>query len=353
MVYKYIVIILILHFSLLNGLEKILFSLYQDKYSKRPNHKCVNLNKTLCLGMPSGHAEIVVILMIYLYLNKKVNLELTIVTILLVCLQRIIYKRHTLLQVIAGIILGLFYVTLYKMTNFSYKSLIVSLLILTILFLLIIIKLDKKLYEPIPEWVDKSMYPKIKEKRQIEYQLKVSHILLSSFVLNQNNFGTFISWKDTEKIMDNYIEKLQKSNIKIDAIVGIKSGGAILSDYISKKMNIKNYKIKLSLSENNCKSGKKFKQIFKTYILFGKEKHIICDGIEDDLANKNVILIDELVASGNTYFGAYRYLKDIKNVNSIYPILLTKQTLYDNEKTKDLKSYYDSQILVWPWGYDN
>ena len=82
---------------------------------------------------------------------------------------------------------------------------------------------------------------------------------------------------------------------------------------------------------------------------------MICEGINDDLKNKNIILIDELVSSGNTMNFAIDYLLS-KNVTTIYPTSIVssiKNTdLIHNFKLNYIL-YFEYAVFVFPWGYDN
>ena len=111
------------------------------------------------------------------------------------------------------------------------------------------------------------------------------------------------------------LKKINETNIKYDAVVGIKTGGAIISDYISKKLNIKNYKIKINDSKYNCNKNKlnysAFSDFYNKYFKEGKKEYEICEKIYDNLENKNMILIDETVGSGVTMKTAIQYLLSI------------------------------------------
>ena len=72
----------------------------------------------------------------------------------------------------------------------------------------------------------------------------------------------------------------------------------------------------------------------------------------DRYIHKNIILIDELVASGRTMTETYKYLKNEKNVGNIYA---TSVALYKTAYKGDINIDYvlPSTVLIWPWGYDN
>ena len=114
--------------------------------------------------------------------------------------------------------------------------------------------------------------------------------------------------------LDHITDKIKQKNIKYDAIIGIKTGGAIISGYLSEKLKIPNYKIKITTIANNCNkqiSGTILTHIDK-YVFKNKQTHKICETIDNNLYNKNVILIDETIGSGNTINAAIDYLLDEK-----------------------------------------
>jgi hypoxanthine phosphoribosyltransferase len=154
--------------------------------------------------------------------------------------------------------------------------------------------------------------------------------------------------------MDTIIENIKKTNVHYDAVIGIKTGGAILSDYISFKLGLPNYKVKVSRSEYNCKkqSYNVINDLFKKSILGNYGNIQICEAINDDLSGKNVILIDEQVSSGKTMIETINYLTFSKNVNIIYPSVIT---LYKKKYNRNMHINHiiTGTVLIWPWGYDN
>lgn len=352
-----IILLVIIHYCLINGSEKIMFDLFSSdkKIKLRPNEKCYKTRNypTYCLGMPSGHTEITTIIMFILYKLNYFSLQNTNLIIGLMCLQRIITKKHTLLQTLVGIILGIIYANIYLKVGLSYKSVLLALLFVFIYINIIINKIDNQLKEKIPDWVDKSMIKYIEDKKNMTYKIKFVSILSSP--IRQSTF-LFLSWKDLEHHLDIIIDNIKKSNIKFDAVVGIKTGGAIISDYVSSKLKLKNYKIKLSNEKYNCKKSKKnfFDNYFDTYVKKNKSKYITCEGINDNLENKNVILIDESVSSGQTMNAAIKYLSE-KKTNIIYPTSIIATNNVKLINNLELKSILHNNYFnpVWCWGYDN
>jgi membrane-associated phospholipid phosphatase len=96
------------------------------------------------LGMPSGHAEIATIISCILYYYKFISLWLCILLIFIFSLQRVIANRHTVFQVIVGIMCGLIYSYIYISNNLSLLSLGIVLLIGLLLFSSIIYKIEEK-----------------------------------------------------------------------------------------------------------------------------------------------------------------------------------------------------------------
>lgn len=359
-IYQIVIIILIFifHYFFQNGLEKIFFQTYFTfKDIKRPLNKCDNIFNTAvsCVGMPSGHAESATIVSVLLYSLKYISLPFCILLILVFSLQRIIVHMHTFSQIFVGILFGLFYSFIYITNHFSYKSLLIILSISFILISLIIHKLDQEIFKPIPEWVSSSMLSSIKKKQESPYYSKFIHIIANSIVQQV----TFISWPQLETYLDIISSQIKETGIKYDAVIGIKTGGAILSDYLSQKLHIKNYKIKLSKEKFNCDKQPIYVVVdnMDRWTPNNYIDYMICEGIHDNLEGKNVILIDELVSSGNTISESYNYLKNTKKVNEIY---VTSVALHKN-RFKNLKLLIHFQIhhllnngvAIWPWGYDN
>ena len=257
---------------------------------------------------------------------------------------------HTIGQVVAGIILGLFYSQIYAITNMSVFSFLFVFMIGLILVILIINKINSKIEIPIPEWVDPQMLPSIKKKMETPYYVKILSLYGNAIIQEV----TFVSWKDLEICLDKIIERIKASNINYDYVVGIKTGGAIISDYISRKLNIKNYKVKLTRSEYNCNktSNNYIYDSIQRNIFKNNGVYDVCEGIDENLTGKNVILIDESICSGITMTSTLKYLRDEKKVNVIFPasISLDRQNYKEDEY---INYIIPRTVCIWPWGYDN
>jgi hypothetical protein len=126
-------IILSYHFFIQNKIEKIFFEKYLNYDNvKRPLEKCNNKiinNELKCFGMPSGNAEIVTIFSALLYYYKYISFDVCIIIILLFSSQRYISGMHTVIQIIIGILFGLFYSSIYIYGQLSIYSFLIVFII--------------------------------------------------------------------------------------------------------------------------------------------------------------------------------------------------------------------------------
>lgn len=341
------------HFFIHNGLEKIFSQVYFDYDAvKRPLTKCQsgdNSSRLKCIGMPSGHAETAAVFSFLLYFYKIIPLWICLLIIFIISMQRITSNMHTISQVILGATLGFIYAFIYKRV---WCGFIIVFAIGLLLSILSVYKIDRQVYGPIPSWVDKSMYESIKKKQSSPFYIKVGSIYTNSLIKNR----TFISWDELVNYLDMVIERINKSGSKYDCVVGIKTGGAIISDYISQRLGLPNYKIKLTREEYNC--NKQHIHTLNDIIIKNvtntnrQSEYIICEAIHDNLEGKNIILVDELVSTGKTMEEAYNYLKEQKYANIIYPTCIGfykskyKGSLHINNILNEI-------VVIWPWGYDN
>jgi hypoxanthine phosphoribosyltransferase len=352
-----ITIILLLssyHFFIHNGLEKLFSQTYFDYNDiRRPLAICdkeINCTKLYCTGMPSGHAEGSSVLSFLLYFYKIIPLWVCLTIICITSAQRVITYKHTIFQILVGFILGFIYAIVYKKLNLSIYGFLIVFSIGLILTLLNIYKIDQQVYGPIPSWVDKSMMSSIKKKQDSPLFIKFGSLYTNAVIQNR----TFINWTQLENYLDIIVNRIKKSGQHYDAIVGIKTGGAIISDYISLKLGIPNYKVKLSREEYNCdkKANNTIDDMIKKNFYYKQGEFTICEGINDNLEGKNIILIYEIVATGKTMEETYNYLKNVKQVNEIYTTSVAFYKLKYNGSL-DINYVLNGAVLIWPWGYDN
>jgi len=342
----FLLFIIIIFIFIINPLEKKIFKLYFYT-DKRPLDKCVNSINNFdfeCLGMPSGHTEVATIISLLLYSKRYINLPIAIIIILLVAFQRLLSKMHSEYQILIGFLLGLLYASIFiKLKKIFY----IIIFILLLIFSLILIHLNiinKKIKE-YPHWIDNSLNKTLIKKYNLPIYIK--------FIESMS--GSYIEWGELEKYMDTLIYKIKQTNIKFDYIVGIKSGGAIITKYIADKLNLKYYYIKVSDKDDNCNKSeiygtvrdivkKKLKQNFK-------KEYIICEDIKENFFNKKVLLIDESIDSGDTINYVTKYLYTVKKSSFVLPctILLIREEY----KNKFVYLFQKPNTFIWSWGFAN
>ncbi len=136
----FLLIVILYHKYILGNIEKQ----FAEKYFgydaiKRPLSGNV-MKSAEDLGMPSGHAERATIMFSLLYFYKYIPLWLCILLIFIACLQRVVSQRHTIIQVIVGVMCGLIYTYIYTSYNLAIFSFSIVLLISLLLTALIYCK---------------------------------------------------------------------------------------------------------------------------------------------------------------------------------------------------------------------
>lgn len=291
-----ILFIFVYHLLFQNGIEKLFSKTFIKKpFVKRPLFKDDKFNKLCHVGMPSGHAEIITILCILLYHYKYINLPFCIITIIIISLQRVVSKRHTFTQIIFGMFFGLLYSLLYiKLPNYS----IIGVLLFGLLLSNFILnKYNDEMKKTIPDWFIVDKCP----------NQNIFRLPLLYYNCTFQDYIPYITWKELESYLDIIITKINDTNIKFDIVIGIKPSGSIMSDYISNKLKLINYKINIE------------------------------EEININLKNKNIILIDDLKNK------TFNYLKNKKiNIIKSYCISYDKLNCNVDYATID-------KILIYPW----
>ena len=123
------VILLVAHYYLVNRSEKGFFA--QTSLPKsvinRPSSECIDVAPTTkgCMGMPSGHVETTTIFAFVLYQYEYLSGLVMVAIIVAMCIQRVLFERHTIGQVIAGSLFGFLYGSIYYKTRLSFISLVI------------------------------------------------------------------------------------------------------------------------------------------------------------------------------------------------------------------------------------
>jgi len=338
-----IVIISIIHFFITNPLEKAL--VYSEVPIRRPQPQCTDSYSLLCMGMPSGHSEIAVIVCGLLWKLKIIDPPLAITIILLTGAQRIYSKMHTLSQVMAGFTTGTLYALLYTFYNRPSIILLLAVLIPATLSVALTYNINRRLQVPTPSWLDPRLAPIVDKKMNATILNKYIYSMAS---ISDSHVAPFYTWATLEEKTDSLIQKIKGP---VDVIVGIKSGGAIIASYMHSKMpqtKVYYLKSKTDKSENPLVWGYE-ESINK------KRSITLVEGIDDDISGKNILLVDEVIDSGRTMLFAKEYLENTKKVKhvTIAAICVASRGQAVVDKYDSIYGSKTELASIWPWGYDN
>jgi len=143
---------------------------------------------------------------------------------------------------------------------------------------------------------------------------------------------TKISWDEIEETIENLAVQIKKAGYEVDYIIGIASGGIVPLGLLAKKLGIKNI---LTVTARSY-VGEKQEELKITYLP------------EVDLSGKKILLVDELVDSGQT-------LKKITQViaEKYKPAQVKTATLAINKQNcnfqPDFFAIGSENWMVFPW----
>jgi len=133
-----IILLCIYHSIIQNRIEKMFCKTYFDNnLVKRPTKNCISCKSIQCIGMPSGHSEVATIFAVLLYFFNIIPLWVSLFIIFIFSLQRVYTNKHSLNQVLIGILFGFIYAFIYKKFNLSLYSFLIILSIGLLLFIFI------------------------------------------------------------------------------------------------------------------------------------------------------------------------------------------------------------------------
>ena len=351
-----IVYLMIVHGLVLNAYEKLLVQSLAGNHC-RPTHahlcaKSIPLNG---LGMPSGHTEVAVIISVLLLSVGLIHWSVAVAIVFLVGLQRILWQRHTLSQVLAGFLMGSAYAVIYLVMirgkNGAYAY-VFPLLVACVLIVAITLIIDRKVQEPVPSWVDPSLHAMIDVKRDISFVEKVGHVAVMPAC---PEFALYCPWDQLEENLDELIGMMSKQ--PYDVIIGIKSGGAIISNYVAQRLYLPNGYVKLAKICQKSMSETVSEYVSKAMPSnrFKNADYHVCEHVRSDLKleGKRVLLIDELINTGETILATKRYLLDEKKAGEVTMACLVNRGNYHTPFIDRFVGGTAEVYVVWPWGYGN
>lgn len=344
-----IVVITIIHYAFTNGYEKAIIQqvLTNTEIVNRPREQCKSSAALQCQGMPSGHVECATIALFLLWSLVQLDIVKYVVAlgIIVVALQRIIFKWHTLLQTMIGFVFGLLYASAY-----IYSPMLYYVWLFPIVYVIILVSvLERKMHnDPIPQWLSKDLYSIIWRKRdKVNFFSKM--LFVSTISLSQT-YTLYLDWGNLEKLLDRIVKRFEEEGI--DIVIGIKSGGAIISDYIAHRLGVNNYYMKLA---TKCDKSTTYsvQEFIKKHVLKKRFAFNVCEDVPIDITGKRVLLVDESIGSGQTIRESKSHLFR-KGAAEVFLATVEHWQKTSNFRPDELfVAAPNDYFTVWPWGYDN
>lgn len=336
------------------GINPFIKCIMQNVYGHdpRPLRNCIDKQVLACHGMPSGHIETTLIVVALLVNDKVISKPVAVCAVLLMAIQRVVSKRHTINQVIVGATIGTIFALLYIILDNPFMIVFVALLCFILLWTTSTLLIDYKVMGPLPKWVDdQELYEIVEKKRGMSIITKM--ISVASYVMIVNYREMYCSWSQLEKHMDELLVKI-RTNGQFDAIIGIKSGGAIIGSYMALQLGIPCYYMKVSSKCEKTFLDSGFAYAEKHVHDQSKIEYILCEGIRENIKGMRILLVDECIDTGNSLAASREYLLKVKQVKDLVTTTVSVLEPKNVDKIQGkFVSLYHPGYGVWPWGYDN
>jgi len=169
---------------------------------------------------------------------------------------------------------------------------------------------DTKLVSLLEEKIDRS---KIKdEDRVMDWGLRQIIKFFPSFLTKV--YTKKFSWKDIENIIEENCANIRNidSNYNPDLIIGIKSGGAFIANYVAKCLDVSEVDY-MHISHYSANS----RSVVKSAVTSSMKQAIIKEEPKSVILDKQVLLVDDQSGTGSTLKVGTEYLnekgaKDVK-----------------------------------------
>lgn len=231
----FIVVLGCLHALFVTPMEKEFVQLMTPTNSRvawtlRPNTSSTVPLTRWDYGMPSGHASFAGLTGGLAYFMGIAPLWLFATYVVLMAVQRVGWRRHTVLQVVIGSLLGTLYALLYA--HLDTGSAIVACLLIIIVWIMATLVMSKRRHakDVPPDWAQKTTHTPT-DPLVFQY--------LSNMV-NLHSYG-HLTWKDVETLVDMYILMLQSMDVTFDAVFPGDHGGKIVGPYMASKLGVPYY----------------------------------------------------------------------------------------------------------------
>lgn len=162
---------------------------------------------------------------------------------------------------------------------------------------------------------------------------------MDNIQLYDKKFEIFINANEINGIITSLAKKINETNLKNPLFIAVLNGSFLFASDLMKKIKIPNTEIsfiKIS-SYDGIKSSGELKKIF---------------GIENDISNRNIFIIEDIVDTGNTINEVVKILnnKKVKNIKIV--TLLYKPDAYKKKIKIDYIGKSISDDFVVGYGLD-
>ena len=193
-----------------------------------------------------------------------------------------------------------------------------------------------------PEWFDPKLLPVLNSKIQEKMNVSVNRLnFMYAYACERGRFGD-CSWAHVEDLVRLAVCRIPEDQ-KFDIVVGIKSGGAFIANFVSRCVgNLPVDYMKIQKYGQVTENMERFK------LWMGKgNTSKLTEKPQADLRGKRVLICDDQCATGHTLERA------VKCVEDMGAALVKSLTLTSLVKPSKADYYaYDGFILAWPWGVD-
>ena len=163
----------------------------------------------------------------------------------------------------------------------------------------------------IPEWFDASLLPLLekkvdrskikKEDRSLDWVIRQMLKLCPAewTGIDTKKYG----WEDVEALIDENCLSIKGAGYQPDIVIGIKSGGAFIANYVAQCLNVPEVDyMHISHYSGNSRS------VVKSTVTSMDKQAVIKEEPKKPIAGKNVLLVDDQTATGSTLVVGVEYM---------------------------------------------
>lgn len=151
------------------------------------------------------------------------------------------------------------------------------------------------------------------------------------------------TWKDIESLIEEGCKKIVPE-YKPEMVIGVKSGGAFIANYVAKCLNIEDVDY-VHISHYSDRS----RSVVKSAVTSYDQPAIIKEEPKKPVAGKNVLLVDDQTATGATLKSGVEYLKDkgVKDVKTFCLYAARPKPDFHKTLKEVVQQLQEKNILGW------